>query len=117
MSGATATAGGGVFVSAQGAAPAFASAEASAPLAAPLAVPEEQGPAGPPGVAGAGSTIVFPQPTPTSTWTLAHGLGRFPSVTLADTTGDQVSADVKFVDENTIKISFGFPTAGVAYLN
>ena len=85
-----------------------------------LVAPAGQGPAGPPGAPGrdgAGLSIPFLFGTPLVIWTLAHGLNRFPSVTLVDTAGDQVGADVSYLDANTIQVSFGSPTAGSAYLN
>ena len=94
------------------------SAGAVAPVvAARVALPEEQGPSGPPGRDGVGLNLAFPFTIPALSWLLAHGLDRFPSVTIVDTAGDMVLADVTYLDANTIQIAFGSPSAGTAYLN
>lgn len=87
-----------------------------------LVAPAEQGPVGPQGVPGppgpaGGVSFHYVQAQPSAAWTIAHNLGRYPSVTIVDTAGDQVSADVTYVDANTVTVSFGFPTTGAAYLN
>jgi hypothetical protein len=64
-----------------------------------------------------GSSFIFTQMAPVSLWTIAHNLGRFPSVTVVDSTEREVEGDVHYLDGNTIAVSFSAPFSGVAYLN
>lgn len=50
-------------------------------------------------------------------WTVAHGLGGFPNVTVTDTLNREVEADVVYLDGNTITVEFAQPTTGLAYLS
>ena len=51
------------------------------------------------------------------TWTIAHNLSKFPSVTVALSTGQQGFGDVTFIDENNLTINFSAAKSGSAYLN
>jgi hypothetical protein len=62
-------------------------------------------------------TYVFNQATPLATWTITHGLNRFPSATVVDSTGTQVEGDVVYNSSNQVTLSFGGAFSGVAYLN
>ena len=75
------------------------------------------GPAGPAGPSGASHTTVIAQDAPVTVWTLAHGLGRYPSVTLIDTAGDQFFAALTYLDADTIQVTLNAPCAGKAFLN
>jgi hypothetical protein len=57
------------------------------------------------------------QNDPQSSWTIAHGLNRYPSVTLVDTAHDQIFGDVSYPDQNHVVISFSAPMSGSAFLN
>lgn len=52
-----------------------------------------------------------------STWTITHNLGKYPSVTVVDSGGNVIIGDVKYVSENEVKISFTSAFSGTAYLN
>lgn len=84
-----------------------------------MGVPKQgpPGPAGQNGVDGGNLTYTFAFPAPLAVWLVAHDLGRFPSVTVLDTAGDQVLGDLSYLDANTLRVTFGLPMAGVAYLN
>jgi hypothetical protein len=77
------------------------------------------GATGPPGQAGAGATITFTftQAAPLNPWTIIHNLGRFPSVTVVDSSGHWVVAEVQYLSSNSLVVSFNAPYAGTAYLN
>jgi microcystin-dependent protein len=76
------------------------------------------GPAGPAGPQGPpGQSYVFTQATPSTTWSIAHNLGVFPSVSVVDTGGTELLASVQYVDANNITVTFGGATSGKAYLN
>lgn len=63
------------------------------------------------------STFTWPQAIPLAVWTIPHNLGRYPSVTVVDTTGAKVEPDISYVDSNIIQITHGAAFAGKAYLN
>ena len=71
-----------------------------------------------PGSAGPGDLhYTFTQLTAAATWTVAHNLGKYPSVSIVDTGNTQLMADVHYVDANNLTISFGAATSGSAYIN
>ncbi|WP_158812079.1 hypothetical protein [Beijerinckia sp. L45] len=74
----------------------------------------QQGPMGP---AGGATTTIINIVEASTTWTLAHYLNRYPTVTVVDTAGDMIWASQVYQDRNTIIINFTAPTSGVAYLN
>lgn len=61
------------------------------------------------------------QPIADSVWLVNHNLGKFPSVTIFDTSGNHIEACVENISLNQVRISFfraGLPInkAGSAYL-
>lgn len=76
------------------------------------------GPVGPMGPQGSGvGSFVFNQLTPATVWTVVHDLVYPPAVTVIDSAGTELWADVTFVDANTIVVEHGWPTAGTVYLS
>lgn len=76
---------------------------------------EITGPAGPPGPPGpAGVTYTHTQATPSSSWSVEHGLGYYPSITVIDSDGRVVYADVQHTGVNNAVIIFPAPTTGTA---
>lgn len=73
------------------------------------------GPPGPPGAGGA--TYVHNQLTPATTWTIAHGFGQWPSVTVVDSGGNVVVGGIDYVDANTVQLTFSAAFGGKAFLN
>jgi len=67
--------------------------------------------------AGGDLTFLYTEPTPQILWTLAHNMGKFPSVTVLNTSGDEVEAFVNHVDDNNLSITFNTATSGTATLN
>lgn len=63
------------------------------------------------------TSYVFVQPTPAIVWTINHNLDGFPSVTLVDNSGNVILAQVQYVNDDTIIVTFSQPVAGKAYLN
>lgn len=51
------------------------------------------------------------------TVTIQHNLMKYPSVTIVDTAGSEIIADVTHVDYRTVTISFSAPTRGTAFFN
>ena len=64
----------------------------------------------------ANDTFVYSAPTASSNWTIAHNLGRYPSVTIVDSAGTQFFGTVTYVDINTVTVHFNYATGGKAYL-
>lgn len=75
-----------------------------------------QGPKGDPGASG-DKTFDYAQPTSSASWTIAHGLGKYPSVSVVDSAGSQIFGSVKYLDLNTVRIDFSLPFSGSAFLN
>jgi hypothetical protein len=85
-----------------------------------ISAPGPQGPrgiTGDTGPVGSDLTYLHTQSVPASTWTVVHNLGKFPSTTIFDSTGDIVAAPVNYVDTSTAIISFSGATAGRAVFN
>lgn len=62
-------------------------------------------------------SFVYEQGTPSALWTIQHGLGRFPAVTVERTDGTVVLGSVDYIDENTVSVAFSTPITGKAFLN
>lgn len=62
-------------------------------------------------------TYVHEQDTAAASWTVAHGLGKFPSVTVVDSSGRRVRGAVQYLDRDTVQLDFRSAFGGVAYLN
>lgn len=50
-------------------------------------------------------------------WTVTHGLGKFPAVTVVDSGNTVLIPDVHYDSTSQVTISFGMATSGKAYLN
>lgn len=68
-------------------------------------------------VVGGDKTYVHVQTAPNTTWNIAHGLGKFPSVTLRDEVGNPFLADVVYSDLNNLAVYLLQPVSGVAVMN
>ena len=72
---------------------------------------------------GGGRTFTHHQNSATTTWTINHNLGKFPSVSLKFSSSDNVYtnvgafAGVAYTNENTITITLAAAESGYAYLN
>ncbi len=63
------------------------------------------------------STYTHVQTEASSIWIICHNLGKFPSITIIDSDGDQVEGDVSRVNMDVIKLTFSIPIIGTAYLS
>jgi hypothetical protein len=63
------------------------------------------------------STYSYSQISPQTTWTIAHNLGKYPSVMVVDSGGNIVIGDINYISENEITVIFNSAFSGVAYLN
>ncbi len=62
-------------------------------------------------------TSTWVQSVSASTWTITHNLNRYPSVDVVDSGGDVCIGDVKYIDANTLTVSFSGAFSGKAYLS
>ena len=70
------------------------------------------------GAAGlSGASFVFNQMSASQTWVINHNLGRFPSVTVVDSSGTRVYGQEQYIDSNNVTITFTSPFSGQAFLN
>jgi hypothetical protein len=60
---------------------------------------------------------VHDQQVASSTWIINHNLGKFASVGIVDTAGDEVEGEVRHNSNNQITITFSAPVSGKAYIN
>lgn len=79
--------------------------------------PTEQLP-GAPDPGGEGGSFVFVQNTPIDVWVIEHPLGFYPAgVQVRDSLGQEIVGEVTYPAINVVRIDFGAPTSGVAYLS
>lgn len=80
-------------------------------------VTEKIGPAGRQGTQGPpGKSFDFQQPTPQTTWTIAHNLGIRPSVSVLSVGGMKMGGDVVHLTNDVLQVEFLIPVAGSAHL-
>ena len=65
----------------------------------------------------ADKTFEYQQVTPSTTWNIAHNLGKFPSITVIDTGDTVVTGQYTYIDNNNVTLTFSAAFAGKAYLN
>ena len=66
---------------------------------------------------GSDSSYVHTQMVPSSEWDITHNLGKKPSVTVVDSADNAAFGDVRYIDDNEVKIIFQSEFSGKAYLN
>ena len=85
-----------------------------------VAVIGPQGPQGEPGIQGPpgpiASSVVY-EYQPATVWVVAHNQGRYPSITLVDTSNDVLDGGVEYTNDNTITVTFSAATGGRAFIN
>ena len=57
------------------------------------------------------------QGSASSVWNINHGLGKYPSVAVADSGGSVVIGDISYTDSNNLILTFAAAFAGAAYCN
>ena len=60
--------------------------------------------------------VVVPQNTPSSLWTIDHGLHAYPQVATIDSAGSLVEGDVRYPSTDRVTIQFGSAFSGLAIL-
>lgn len=69
------------------------------------------------GGGGADLSFRFTQNTAAASWVIVHNLGKYPSVTVCDSSGHAVIGDVQYDSLNQLTLNFSAPFAGSANLN
>lgn len=69
------------------------------------------------GGTGGDLSYIHIQSTPAASWTITHGLGKHPSVTVVDSAQTEVIGDVTYIDANSLRVDFNGGFSGNAYLN
>lgn len=72
---------------------------------------------GVPGPPGTVSAYTHTQAIALAVWTVAHNLGRWPSVTVTDHLGRRIEPDVVYLSADLVQITHGTPLTGFAYCN
>ena len=62
-------------------------------------------------------TTVFNQSSASTTWSISHNMGKYPSVYTEDSSGNIIIGQVDYQNNALLTITFSAATAGVAYLN
>lgn len=60
---------------------------------------------------------VYTQNSPSSVWTITHGLGFIPNITVVDTAGTVIEGSYNYVNPTTVQLTFAAAFAGKAYLS
>lgn len=68
-------------------------------------------------VAGNDRHYPHDQQISSDTWTIPHGLGKYPSITVIDSAGDEVEGDVSYPSLNVAIVRFNGAFSGKAYAN
>jgi hypothetical protein len=66
--------------------------------------------------ANSGVAYTHQQFVPAALWTINHNLGIWPAVSIFDTGGHEIEADVAHQNSNQLLIRFAIPVAGLARL-
>lgn len=72
------------------------------------------------GMAGQGDDLNYThqQGVPSDVWLIEHNLGKYPSVTVVDSSGAEVEGDVdRSLGLNQLRVTFSGAFSGFAYLN
>lgn len=68
-------------------------------------------------VGGADKFYQHTQSTPASVWTINHGLGKRPAVSIVDSAGTEWITEIEHVSDDVCVARFGHPFSGAAYCN
>jgi hypothetical protein len=63
-----------------------------------------------------GSSYNFTQSVASASWAVNHGLNKYPSVSVRDSTGELVECDIVYIDFNNLTINAEYPFTGTAYI-
>lgn len=61
--------------------------------------------------------IAYTFSTPSSEWVCQHNLGKKPAVTVLDSGGNTILCDIRYIDNDSIAVTFGMNATGRIILN
>ena len=62
-------------------------------------------------------TYIFVQGTPSNVWTVVHNLNKYPNISVVDSGNTEVIGEIKYIDINTVQITFSSEFSGKAFCN
>jgi len=62
-------------------------------------------------------SYIHNQTTPSTTWTISHGLGFVPNITVVDSAGTVVEGSYNYPSASVVVLSFSGAFSGKAYLS
>ena len=65
---------------------------------------------------GVASEFIHNQVIPNNNWIIVHNLGKYPVVTVVDSSGNVFIGDIVYNNSNTLTITFSSTFGGMAYL-
>ena len=68
------------------------------------------------GVVSSNNLFTYTQSIPSTTWLITHNLNTFPSVTLVNSLNKKILADLEYINQNTVLVTFSEAMIGKAYL-
>lgn len=89
----------------------------SPPSVVTVGVPGPAGPPGAPGPSGSDLTYVHNQDIASDTWTVNHNLGKFPTPTVVDTSGNELVSNIQHTSVNQLIVTHSVATSGKVYCN
>jgi len=66
---------------------------------------------------GVDKTFEHVQSTPSNQWIVQHNLGKYASITVINTSGDEMWCDVRHNSKNQITLKFSRAFSGTAFCN
>lgn len=66
---------------------------------------------------GPDKNYIHNQNSPSSLWIINHNLFKYPSVTIVNELNEEVYGNIEYLSINSIKITFGNPETGKAFIN
>lgn len=60
---------------------------------------------------------VHEQGIASAVWTVQHNLDKYPSVTVVDSAGNEIVADIQYLSKSEVRITMTGASKGLAYLN
>jgi hypothetical protein len=52
-----------------------------------------------------------------STWNITHNLNKYPSVSVVDSSNEEVIGEVQYTNANSLVVKFSAPFSGKAFVN
>ena len=69
------------------------------------------------GTTGGDKNYVHLQGPPATSWNITHNLGKYPAVSVVDSSDRIVVGEIEYIDTNNVVLTFSSAFAGKAFLN